>query len=398
VEAIPGTADIVIVGGSVVGCSAAWHLRSEGFTGRVVIVERDPTYQRASAFLAMGGIRQQFCTPVTVRMMQYSVGVWKDFDRRFTFEGHAPRAAFRQRGYLFLADASTSSGLMRRYELERRAGANVQILSKDDLTALVPDVKIDDIIYGVLGPDDGYADPKQVLAGFRRAAEKTGAEFVTAEVSDVAVASGRVAGVRFTDGDVLHAPVVVNAAGAWSGRLAEAAGLRVPIEPMRQMLFRATLPRVWPYRFPMVIDPTGVHWRHEDPVDDGDPDRIIAAFTKWNEPIGENFDADDSRWEREFLPALVRRVPAFRELRDVTGWAGLYEMTPDHNPVLGEHPALGGFIFAGGFSGHGLMMSPATGKIVSEIVRLGRSETFDVSIFAPDRFERGALVHDAATI
>lgn len=363
-----------------------------------MIVERDPTYQYASAFLAMGGIRQQFCTPVTVRMVQYSVELWKEFDRRFTFDGHAPRAAFRQRGYLFLANVATSAVLMKRYELEQRAGAHVRIVSKDDLQFLVPDVKIDDIIYGLFGPEDGYANPRQVLFGLRRAVEETGVEFIRAEVKEVVVNNGRVEGVRLANGDTLHAPVVVNAAGPWAGRLAAMAGLQVPVEPMRQMLFRATLPRPWPWRFPMVIDPGGVHWRHEDPVREDDPDRIIVAFTRWNEPTGENFEPDHSRWNREFLPALVRRVPAFRDLRDVEGWAGLYEMTPDHNPVLGEHPALEGFVFANGFSGHGLMMSPATGKIVSEIVRLGKSTTFDVGIFAPDRFERGALVHDAATI
>jgi FAD-dependent oxidoreductase domain-containing protein 1 len=363
-----------------------------------VIAERDPTYQYASAFLAMGGIRQQFCTPVTVRMMQYSIELWKEFDRRFTFDGHSPRSAFRQRGYLFLANVATSSLLMKRYELEQRAGADVKIVSKDDLHFLVPDVKIDDIIYGLFGPADGYANPRQVLFGFRRAAEEAGAQFVTGDVAEVLVNGSRAEGVRFKNGETLHAPVVVNAAGPWAGRLAATAGLRVPVEPMRQMLFRATLPRPWPSRFPMVIDPGGVHWRHEDPVNDGDPDRIIVAFTKWNEPTGENFEPDNARWNREFFPALVRRVPAFRDLRDVEGWAGLYEMTPDHNPVFGEHPALQGFIFANGFSGHGLMMSPATGKIVSEIVRLGKSTTFDVGIFAPDRFERGALVHDAATI
>ena len=137
---------------------------------------------------------------------------------------------------------------------------------------------------------------------------------------------------------------------------------------MRQMLFRASLPRYWSHRFPMVIDPGGVHWRHDDPIEPGEADRIIVAFTKWDEPIGENFSADDTRWEREFLPALLKRLPAMAPLTDVEGWAGLYEMTPDHNPVLGEHPALRGFVFANGFSGHGLMMSPATGKIVSEIV------------------------------
>jgi FAD-dependent oxidoreductase domain-containing protein 1 len=382
----------------VVGCSAAWHLLTDGFTGTVTIVERDPTYRCASAFLAMGGIRQQFCTPVTVAMMQYSVQIWKQFDRRFAIDGHAPRAAFRQRGYLFLADVVSATAVMRRFELEQRAGAYVKLVAKEDVQRIVPDIVVDDIIYGVLGPEDGYANPREVLAGFRRAAEHAGARFVTAEVSGISVTKGKVDGVRLSNGDTLRAPIVVNAAGPWAGQLAATAGVRVQVEPVRQMLFRATLPRHWPSRFPMVIDPGGVHWRHEDPVDDGDPDRIIVAFTKWNEPAGENFAPDNARWDSEFFPALVRRMPAFRDLHNVQGWAGLYEMTPDHNPVFGEHPELRGLIFANGFSGHGLMMSPATGKIVSEMIRLGRSETFDVGIFAPDRFDRRALVHDAATI
>jgi glycine/D-amino acid oxidase-like deaminating enzyme len=391
-------ADVIIVGGSVVGCSAAWHLREEGFAGRIVVIERDPSYRTASAYLAMGGIRQQFCTPVTVQMVQYSVEFWKKFDERFSVAGHVSRASFRQRGYLFLANVPTSTALMRRYQLELRAGAKVGLLSRDQIQSLVPDLALDDIVYGFLGPDDGYASPREVLAGFRHAASVVGAEFIHAAATEILVDRGRATGVRLENGDTINAPVVVNAAGPWAGRLIASLDLMVPVEPMRQMLFRATLPRVWPHRFPMVIDPGGVHWRHEDPAVPGDPDRIIVAFTKWDEPVGENFEADHSRWDREFFPALVRRLPAFRELSHVEGWAGLYEMTPDHNPVLGEHRELSGLIFANGFSGHGLMMSPATGKIVSEIVRLGTCETFDVSLFAPDRFERGALVHDAATI
>jgi glycine/D-amino acid oxidase-like deaminating enzyme len=218
------------------------------------------------------------------------------------------------------------------------------------------------------------------------------------EVTGIDVAGGAVRGVQLASGRLIATPVVVNAAGPWGGQLAALAGLDVPITPMRQMLFRATLPRYWSHRFPMVVDPGGVHWRHDDPVSPGDPDRIIVAFTKWDEPSGENFEPALERWPSEFEPALLHRLPGLAPLTDVEGWAGLYEMTPDHNPVLGEHPRLRGFIFANGFSGHGLMMSPATGKIVSEIVRTGFSQTFDISIFAPDRFERQALVHDAATI
>jgi FAD-dependent oxidoreductase domain-containing protein 1 len=393
----PRVSDVVIVGGSVVGSSAAWNLRQDGFTGRIVVVERDPSYQRASAYLAMGGIRQQFCTAVTVQMVQHSVALWKVFDERFATSGHTPRAWFRQRGYLFLANAGAAASTMHRFEAERRAGARVQLLSRDDVHVLVPDVELDDIVFGVLGPDDGYAAPREVLRGFRFAAQQ-GADYVHDEVVGIDVSNGAVTGVRLASGDAIDTPIVVNATGAWSGRVARMAGLQVPVEPMRQMLFRATLPKLWPYRFPMVIDPGGVHWRHDDPIAEGQPDRIIVAFTKWDEPVGENFTAANERWNAEFFPALVRRVSAFRDLTNVEGWAGLYEMTPDHNPVLGEHPAVRGLIFASGFSGHGLMMSPATGKIVSELVRTGRSTTFDVSLFAPDRFERGALVHDAATI
>ena len=391
------TSDVVIVGGSVIGSSVAWHLREDGFTGRIVVIERDPSYRRASASLAMGGIRQQFCTPVTVQMMQYSVAFWRDFDRRLAVSGHAPHAWFRPRGYLFLANAANAAALMQRYELERRAGAHVQLLARDDIRVLVPDVSLDDIMFGVFGPDDGYANPREVLSGFRHAAAQS-VDYIKDEVAGLEISNARVTAVRLTSGSVISTSLVVNAAGPWAGRIAAMAGIAVPVEPMRQMLFRASLPCRWPYRFPMVIDPGGVHWRHDDPTEGSEEDRIIVAFTRWDEPTGENFEADEGRWSREFLPALVRRLPAFRQLTRPEGWAGLYEMTPDHNPVLGTHPALGGLIFANGFSGHGLMMSPATGKIVSELVRTGRSATFDVSLFAPDRFERNALVHDAATI
>jgi glycine/D-amino acid oxidase-like deaminating enzyme len=392
------TADVVIVGGGVVGSSVAWHLREYGFTGRFVIVERDRSYQRASSFLAMGGIRQQFCTAVTVRMVQHSVRFWKQFDARMGTPDRRPNAWFRQRGYLFLADAATAPALLKRYELERRAGAAVQMLSPDDVRRLVPDAWLDDVVFGVLGQEDGYANPREVLSGFHRAAAASGVEYVEDTVVAVSTSAGRVTGVTLAGAGRLSAPVVVNAAGPWAGRLAALAGVSLPVEPMRQMLFRCTLPRHWPYRFPMLIDPGGVHWRHDDPITPGDSDRLIAAFTKWDETVGERFEADESRWKQEFYPAMVRRVPSLAGVNDVYGWSGLYEMTPDHNPVYGEHPSLKGLIFANGFSGHGLMMSPASGVIVSELIRSGRSETFDVSIFAVDRFERGALVHDAATI
>ncbi len=394
----PRTADVVIVGGGVVGAAAAWRLKRDGLAGRVVVVERDPTYARASSFLAMGGIRQQFGSAVCVRMVQHSVELWRDFDQRMRTAAHTPRTWFRPRGYLFLADDATSAALAARADAQDAAGAVQRRLGVDEIAALVPGLMLDDIRWGLFGPEDGYANPREVLFGLRAAAAEAGAEFVTDDVTGVAVTAGRVHGVVLARAGQVSAPVVVNAAGALAGRIAAMAGLSVAVEPVRQLLFRCTLPRLWPTRFPMVVDPGGVHWRHDDPVAAGEPDRITLAFTRWDEPAGENFDCDHARWEHEFYPALVRRMPALAEVSDVHGWAGLYEMTPDHNPVLGTHPAVGGLIFANGFSGHGLMMSPATGLVVSELVRHGESRTFDITPFAVDRFERGALVRDGATI
>ena len=392
------TAEVVIIGGGVVGSSIGYHLRQDGFAGRVVIAERDDTYTRASSNLAMGGIRQQFGSSVNIRLAQYSIEFYREFDTRMSVQGHTARAWFRQRGYLFLVDTASVERFERRYAILTARGARTTRLSVDEIRTKLPDLFVDDLAFGLIGPDDGYANPKEVLRGFRAAASAAGVEYVRAEVTAVRHEGGRVSGVTFGSGERLDAPIVVNAAGPFAGQVAKLANLEQPVQPVRQHLFRCDLPRHWPYRWPMTIDPGGVHWRHDDPVERGQPDRIILAKTRLDEPEGENFACDESRWVVDFYPDLVRRVPAFKDVRLVEGWAGLYEMTPDHNPMIGEHPRLAGFFMANGFSGHGLMMAPATGKVVSELIRCGRSETIDVSDLSVERFERGALFWDEAMI
>jgi FAD-dependent oxidoreductase domain-containing protein 1 len=390
--------DVVIIGGGVVGSSIGYHLRQDGFDGRVLIVERDETYARASSNLAMGGIRQQFGSTVNIRLAQYSIEFYKDFDRRMSVRGHVAGAWFRQRGYLFLVDTASAHTFERRYELLTRRGAHVQRLGVGEIRAMLPDVFAGDLVFGLFGTDDGYANPKEVLRGFRAGARDAGVEYCAGEVCQVRRTNGRIAGIALASGDRIDSPVVVNAAGPFAAQIAALAGLEQPVRPMRQHLFRCELPKHWPYRWPMTIDPGGVHWRHDDPLDCGQPDRIILAKTNLDEPYGENFACDQSRWLADFYPDLVRRVPSFRDVRLVEGWAGLYEMTPDHNPMIGEHPELKGFFMANGFSGHGLMMAPATGKVMSELIRTGRAETVDVSDLSIERFSRGELFWDEAMI
>ncbi len=395
---MPSSAEIVIVGGGIVGSSIAYHLREAGCKERVVVIERDDTYSRASSNLAMGGIRQQFTLEANVRMVQYSVGFYRDLDRRAEVTGTSQQVNFRQRGYLFLADAACAARLTRRYEAMRSAGAHVKRIGRDDIRHMLPDASLDDIEFGLFGPDDGYANPKAVLRAMRKIAQDAGAEYLHGEVQDIRrTNNNKLTGVAFGT-DAIDTPIVVNAAGPFAGRIGELAGVSLPVFPVRQQLFRCELPRRWEYRFPMVIDPSGLHWRHDDALVPGGPDRIVLARTNHREITGENFTCDAARWPAEFYPPLARRMPPFAALTPVEGWAGLYEMTPDHNPIIGPHPEADGLFLANGFSGHGLMMAPATGKAIAELITGGTSRTIDVSDFALDRFRTGALLDDDATL
>jgi glycine/D-amino acid oxidase-like deaminating enzyme len=390
-------ADVIIVGGGVIGSSIAYHLLEDGFTGRIVVIERDPTYARASSSLAMGGIRQQFSSALNIQLAQYSIDFYTDFDRRFSLKGSAA-ASFQQRGYLFLVDTKGRERFEARVKKQRALGAHVSRLSVAELERLVPGMTVEDLEFGVFGPNDGYANPKAVLAGFRGGAEAVGAKFITGEVTAIHRDGNRVSGVEIDRKDRVNAAVIVNAAGPYAARVAELAGVTIPVQPVRQHLFRAFLRTAASKRHPMIVDPSGVHWRHDDPQRIDEQDQIIVARTKLDEPPGENFACDMSRWEQDFFPPLRRRLPSLSDYTHVEGWSGLYEMTPDHNPVLGSAPDRPGFLLANGFSGHGLMMAPATGKALSELIRLNHYETFDLTPLHVTRFNKNRPFRDDATL
>jgi glycine/D-amino acid oxidase-like deaminating enzyme len=167
---------------------------------------------------------------------------------------------------------------------------------------------------------------------------------------------------------------------------------------VRQHLFRLELEAPLESRIPMVFDPDGTHWRLDDPRTGADAECLIIGRSRADEPAGENFECDRSRLDSEMLPTFVRRHPGLAVRSVADAWAGLYEMTPDHNALLGEHPALPGFVVAAGFSGHGLMMAPATGRAIAELIADGQSKTFDISPLAVDRFERGQPFVDGALV
>ena len=393
------TDHIVIIGGGLVGSSIAYHLCSRHHPApAVTVIERDPSYHRASSYLAMGGIRQQFSSAANIRFAQHSIDFYKGFDDKLAASKTDIRVNFQQRGYLFLVNAAMAKRFEQRYTLQKQLGASIERLNVETIHAHAPDLKLDDIVFGLFGPEDGYAHSKAALSGFRHLAITAGATYRTATVTGFITEHGRVRGVRLDTGASIAAQAIVCAVGAFTKPLAALAGIDLPITPVRQHLFRCGLPCSWSYRFPMVIDPSGVHWRHEDPRQPGDQDRIVVAYTKLDEPPGENFACDIQRWNSEFQPALIARLPALADSVLVEGWSGLYSMTPDHNPILGEYPKQSGFYVATGFSGHGLMMAPATGQAMADLLTTGTSNMLDIRAFDPERFTRGELFWDDAMI
>ncbi len=383
------SAGIVIVGGGVIGCSIAYHLRRAGFADSIAVLERDSSYRRASSRLAFGGIRQQYATEVNARMAQRSVEFYRRFDKEMEVDGRPANGRFRQRGYLFLANAANAERFSSRFEKMRAAGVDVEKVDRGRMLRLVPGMNVRDLEFGLFGPQDGYGDPIGVLAGFRAKAESLGVEFVEGNLEAIDVREGRVSSVR-AGGRTIATEKLVCAAGAFSGRVGELAGVPIPVNPVRQQLVRAALPRPWAFEFPVVVDPTGVHWRSAE------GNAIVIARTETEEPEGENFDGDPDRLAA-LMPLLAHRVPELAGLEQITTWAGLYEMTADHNGILGEHPERRGLYLACGFSGHGLMMAPATGEILAAML-MDREPFVDVSVLSVDRFRTGQLFQDEAMI
>lgn len=383
-------ADITIVGGGVIGSSVAYNLLSMGFRGKVLVLERDPAYRRASSRLAFGGVRQQYCREINVRMAQMSVAFYERFDETMGVGGRPAAGKFRQPGYLFLGDRGSAPKLRERLDRMRAAGAIVEPLTPAEIRERVPELDLSDVELGVFGRKDGYGDPSAILGGFRAKAESLGVHFLADELTGVE-RNGGVRAITTRGAGRIETPRLVCAAGAFSARVGELAGVSIPVTPVRQQLVRAALPRPWSYEFPVVIDPSGVHWRSAE------GNTIVIAKTETGEPPGECFEADPDLFSREWKPLLARRVPEFGGLEQVGAWAGLYEMTPDHNGLLGEHPDLPGLHLACGFSGHGLMMAPATGQLIAQSL-LGLSPSLDIGPLSVARFAQGRLLLDDAMI
>jgi glycine/D-amino acid oxidase-like deaminating enzyme len=371
--------DVIIIGGGVMGSSLAYHLLRDGLDGTVTVVEKDPTYKYASTALSAGGVRQQFSTKVNIDICLTSIAAIERFDEEMAVGGEKANAEFRRVGYLFLGGENNWETLKKQYELQKSLGVEVELLTPEDIRKLIPDMNVESLLGGSFGPRAGYTDPYGILQGYLRKARSLGARYVHDEVTAIVRQGDRVTGIETAKGERIDGPAVVIAAGPWAAEVGAMAGVELPVDPSPKMVFHFDPAEKFDYVPPFFFGPFG-HWCRPETGH-----QFIAGKDLEVEP-GFRFDWDRRVFEDELWPELARLVPSFERLRLVHGWGGLYEVNRlDHNALLGAYPGVEGLYVAVGFSGHGLMQSPAVGQGMSELIRTGRYQTVDLSPLGADR-------------
>jgi len=378
--ALPRTASVVIIGGGVVGCSIAYHLARRGQRD-VVVLERE-TVGSGTTSKAAGGIRAQFPTETEVRFSLEAIGVFERFEEEFGVD-----IGYRKIGYLFLvSDEEDLRGFRERMALQRRLGVDVREISPAEAKAIVPALRVDDLVAAVWGPSDAMAGPAEVTNGFARRARELGAKIAEGvDVTAIAVEHGRVTGVATTDG-AIATPLVINAAGPAGAAVGRLAGVKLAVQPRRRHIFYTEpFPEI-PGPVPLTTDrASGFYFRKE-------MEQLLLSPGDV-EDIGEDFSVpvDRARID-ETVEKALHRIPIVEKARIAGGWAGLRPLTPDDHAIIGWAPGVEGFFVAVGFGGHGFQHSPATGRYVGEWLLDGKP-SLDLSLFDPGRFARGAAVH-----
>jgi sarcosine oxidase subunit beta len=381
------TCEVVIVGAGVIGCSVAFQLARLGQRG-ICIVERERLPGSGSTSRANGGIRAQFTTEANLRMSLLSMEILDELAGEI---GDPP--VYRKAGYLFATgDDGRAQAMARAVEFQLARGVEVELLDADGVRRRAPWVN-GPLVGGTFGARDGFIDPGGLTNFFLREACRAGVTVrYGAEVREIERDDAGDFLVTTTVG-TLTAPVVVNAAGAYAGRVAGMLGVELPVEPVRRHIIITGPCRSLPPLIPMTIDAdSGVLIRREG-------DRVLIAYSNPDEPTGFNTDFDPDFPERVAEP-LETRFPAVAaagvDLR--RSWAGLYEVTPDHHAVIGPVPEQRGFYLANGFSGHGVMHAPAAGRALAELIVWGRSESIDIAPLAIGRFARDQLIHETMVL
>ncbi|MGW7365126.1 NAD(P)/FAD-dependent oxidoreductase [Streptomyces sp. NPDC054841] len=371
---LPPTAEVVIIGGGVIGASIAFHL-AEAKVREVLVLERD-TPASGSSGKPIGGVRAQFSDPLNIRLGQRSLRAWREFTER-----PGADVGLQSVGYLFLLGRDEEAAAFREAAaVQRELGVRSRVISPGEAHELCPYIDPSGIVAAAYSPDDGYALPKAAVLGYLRAARDLGATVRThCTVTGIERDGDTLRAVHTTSGTV-RAGTVICAAGAWSAAVGDMAGVRLPVTPLRRQIALTGPLTPHPPRIPFTLDFGSTLYFHND-----DAGGLVLGLSDTRQAPGFGREFTEE-WLEPFREAAARRAPALAELKPAGGWAGLYEMTPDRNALIGEAPGVSRFLYATGFSGHGFLQAPAVGEIVRDLW-LGREPFLDVGPLAATRFE-----------
>ncbi|HTV70800.1 MAG TPA: FAD-binding oxidoreductase [Rhizobiaceae bacterium] len=376
--------DVVIIGGAIVGSSVAYYLREAGFTGSIALIERDPQFAYAATTLSCASIRQQFSIAENIRLSQFTLGLFRRLKEEF---GADADIGFREKGYLILASETGLPVLEANHQTQKAEGTDILLEDAAALTKRFSWLSTEGIVAGAYGrTGEGWFDAHAMLALFRKALKTKSIDMITATVNGIERDGDRVTAVTLENGERLEAGTIVNAAGPNAGKVSAMANIALPVEPWKRSVF------VFEARdrfddMPLLVDPSGIYVRPEGSV-------YITGGAEPEETDGpadpNDFEPDWPLFEEVIWPLLATRIPAFEAIKPTRAWAGHYDYnTLDQNGVIGPHPEVANFLFATGFSGHGLQQAPAVGRAIAELVTYGAYRTIDCSAFGYERIAAG---------
>lgn len=363
------------------GASAAYHLAARGVRN-IVLLEKEEFFGTGATGRCAGGVRYQFSTEINVKLSLESLPMLERFKEEIGQE-----IDYRQCGYLLVATNENDAAVFRHnVELQNRLRVGTQLLSGDEVRERLPSMRFEDAVAGTFNQKDGIVDPNGVVMGYVNAAQKMGVKAVNnAEVTGVRVSGGKVEAVKSSRGTVATR-LVLNAAGPWAGLIGQLAGVNLPIVPLRRQMFTTNPLREVPEDFPFVIDFAQSLYFHRE------GEGLLIGMSNQNEKPG--FDQNvDEEFELVNLEAAIERMPLIEKASRASHWAGLYEVTPDAHPIYGKTD-VDGFLVCTGFSGHGFMHGPVSGKLMSELILDGTFSTLDISMLDLARFEEGRAIKE----
>ena len=392
--------DVVIVGGAMYGSSTAWWLtQNPDFNGSVLVVERDPSYERCSTAHTNSCIRQQFSNPLNVSISQFGAEFINNFREFMGGDERVPELSIQSYGYMYLADTEEFADTLRASHATQAAnGAATKLMTPDQIKAEYPFYNVDDLTLGSINlVNEGYWDGGTVFEWWRRSARERGVEYVGNAVTAMTknAAGDRIESVTLASGEVIACGHVVNASGPRAVLTSRMAGIEIPVEPRKRFTWIFSAENPLDMELPLTIDPSGVHFRQ-----DGPKTYLAGGHADYDPAVDyDDFAMDHGIWQDHIWPTIATRIPQFEAIKVVTEWAGHYAYnTLDHNAIVGPHDEVSNFLFLNGFSGHGLQQSPAFGRGMSELIAYGEFRSLDFAPFSYDRIAKGIPFSETAII